>query len=48
MTLALWGAPGIALLAGVAAVLMARRRRPVAPAPLSDAEQQRLAELLKS
>jgi len=48
MTLALWGAPGIALLAGVAAVLIARRRRPAAPAPLSDAEQQRLAELLKS
>ena len=48
MTFALWGAPGIALLAGLAAVLMARRRRPVAPAPLSDAEQQRLAELLKS
>ena len=46
MTLALWGAPGIALLAGIAAVLIARRRRPVAPAPLSDAEQQRLAELL--
>ena len=30
------------------AILIARRRRPVAPAPLSDAERQRLAELLKS
>jgi cytochrome c-type biogenesis protein CcmH len=47
MTLALWGAPGIALLAGIGAVLLARRRRPVAPAPLTDAERQRLAELLK-
>ena len=34
-TFALWGAPGIALLAGVGAVVVARRRRPAAPAPLS-------------
>ena len=47
-TFALWGAPGIALLAGIGAVLIARRRRPAAPAPLSDAERQRLADLLKS
>ena len=48
MTLVLWGAPLIAVLAGLAAALIARRRRPAAPAPLSDAERQRLAELLKS
>jgi cytochrome c-type biogenesis protein CcmH len=48
VTLALWGAPGIALLAGIAAVLIARRRRPTPPAALSDAERQRLADLLKS
>ncbi len=47
-TLILWFAPGIALLFGVGAVVVARRRRPAAPAPLSEAEQQRLAELLKS
>ena len=47
-TFALWGAPGIALLAGIGAVVIARRRRPAAPAPLSDAERQRLADLLKS
>ena len=28
MTLVLWGAPGIALLAGIAAAVIARRRRP--------------------
>ena len=48
MTVGLWGAPGIALLAGIAAALIARRRRPGPPAPLSDAERQRLADLLKS
>ena len=48
MTILLWGAPLIALLIGIAAVLIAGRRRPDAPAPLSDAEQQRLADLLKS
>jgi cytochrome c-type biogenesis protein CcmH len=48
MTLMLWGAPLIALLAGIGAALLARRRRPAAPAPLSDAERQRLADLLKS
>lgn len=48
MTFVLWGAPGIALLAGLAAVLFARRRQPSAPAPLSDAERRRVADLLKS
>jgi len=48
MTLMLWGAPAIALLAGAAAALIAGRRRPVAPAPLTDAERRRLADLLKS
>jgi cytochrome c-type biogenesis protein CcmH len=47
-TLMLWGAPAIALLAGAAAALVAGRRRPVAPAPLTDAERRRLADLLKS
>lgn len=47
-TLILWFAPGIALLSGVIAVVIARRRRPAALVPLSEAEQQRLAELLKS
>ena len=46
-TLALWGAPVIALVVGFGAVLLARRRRPVAPAPLTDAERQRLSDLLK-
>jgi cytochrome c-type biogenesis protein CcmH len=31
-----------------AAAVIARRRRPAAPAPLTDAERQRLADLLKS
>ena len=48
LTLLLWGAPLIALLVGIAAVLIAGRRRPAAPAPLSDAERQRLADLLQS
>jgi cytochrome c-type biogenesis protein CcmH len=47
-TLALWSAPGIALAIGIAAALIARRRRPVAPAPLTDTERQRLSDLLKS
>lgn len=48
MTLVLWGAPGIALLAGLAAAVIAWRRRPPEPAPLSDDERERLANLLKS
>ncbi len=47
-TLVLWLAPGIALVAGAVAVFIARRRRPAAAAPLSEAEQRRLADLLKS
>lgn len=46
-TLMLWGAPAIALLGGVAIAVIARRRRPAEPAPLTDAERQRLADLLK-
>jgi cytochrome c-type biogenesis protein CcmH len=46
VTLGLWGAPGIALLA---ASRGADRAAPTPPAgPLSDAERQRLADLLKS
>jgi cytochrome c-type biogenesis protein CcmH len=48
MTLVLWGAPLIAVLGGLAAALIARRRRPPDPTPLNDAERQRLADLLKS
>jgi cytochrome c-type biogenesis protein CcmH len=48
MTLVLWGAPGIALLAGLAAAVIAWRRRPAEPVPLSDDERERLANLLKS
>jgi cytochrome c-type biogenesis protein CcmH len=47
-TFVLWGAPGPALLAGFGAALIARRRRPGPPEQLSEAEQRRLAELLKS
>jgi cytochrome c-type biogenesis protein CcmH len=46
-TLVLWGSPLIALLAAAAAVWLARRRRPAPPAPLSEAEQTRLAKLLE-
>jgi len=48
MTFVLWGAPGLALLVGGVAVFFARRRRPVPPKPLTDAEQRRLADLLKT
>ena len=44
-TALLWGVPGLALGAGLAAVLLRRRRAP--PAPLSDAELARLQTLLK-
>lgn len=47
MTYVLWGAPAIAVAVGAAAVVLARRRNPVPPEPLSPAEQQRLADLLK-
>jgi cytochrome c-type biogenesis protein CcmH len=48
MTLLLWGAPVIALLAGLAAAVIAWRRRPAEPVPLTEAERERLADLLKS
>ena len=45
-TLALWGAPAIALGVGMALILAARRRRaPAAPAELSAAERARLARI---
>jgi cytochrome c-type biogenesis protein CcmH len=47
-TLVLWAAPLLALLAGASAALLARRRRPAEPPPLSEAERQRLTDLLKS
>ena len=47
MTWILWGAPAIALAVGGAAVMLARRRHPAPPAPLSPAERQRLADLLQ-
>ncbi len=47
MTLLLWGAPAIAVLAGLGSALLARRRRPATPAPLTDEERQRLTDLLK-
>ena len=47
MTLALWGAPAIAVLIGAALALAAARRRRAPPEPLSDAERQRLADLMK-
>jgi cytochrome c-type biogenesis protein CcmH len=47
-TFVLWTAPGLALLAGIGAVLVARRRRPGPPEPLNEAEQRRVADLMKS
>ena len=44
-TLLLWGTPVLALLAGAAAAVLGRGRARVAPAPLTEAEQARLAEL---
>jgi cytochrome c-type biogenesis protein CcmH len=46
LTAVLWATPVLALLAGVGAVVLARRRQPAAPAPLSEAEQARLRDLL--
>jgi cytochrome c-type biogenesis protein CcmH len=48
MTFVLWGAPGIAVVAGIAMVLFARLRRPAPPKPLTEAEQRRLTDLLNS
>jgi cytochrome c-type biogenesis protein CcmH len=50
-TLALWSLPPVALLAGVIGLVIALRRRKalaVEPAPLSAAEQQRLATLVET
>ncbi|MGA8192426.1 MAG: cytochrome c-type biogenesis protein [Acetobacteraceae bacterium] len=47
-TFVLWTAPGLALLAGIGAVLIARRRRPAPPEPLTEAEQRRVTDLMKS
>ena len=45
-TLILWGSPAFAVLAGVATVLLNRRRAPPVAAPLDAAEQARLRELI--
>lgn len=47
-TLLLWGTPVLALLAGAAAAILGRRRVAPVPAPLSPAEQARLAELSRA
>ena len=44
-TILLWGSPLLALAAGAAAVLAARRRTVAAPEPLTEDERQRLAQL---
>ncbi|MEO9189556.1 MAG: cytochrome c-type biogenesis protein [Acetobacteraceae bacterium] len=46
MTLLLWGAPMIAVAIGVGVVMLARRRRFVPLAPLTEAERERLDALL--
>ncbi len=45
LTLLLWGAPLLAVGIGAGAVLLGRRRAPAPPAPLTDAERQKLAKL---
>jgi cytochrome c-type biogenesis protein CcmH len=47
LTLGLWGAPVIAVAIGAGAALLARRRPGAPPPQLSEAERQRLAELLE-
>ena len=44
----LWFTPGLALLAGVAAAMLGRRRTSAVPPPLTEAEQARLAELSRT
>lgn len=44
-TLLLWGSPILALAVGAIAVFATRRRPAAAPAPLTDEERRRLAEL---
>ncbi len=45
LTLLLWAAPMLAVGIGAGAVLLGRRRRPEPPAPLSEAERQRVGKL---
>lgn len=45
MTAVLWGSPVLAVAAGLGFALLARRRMPSGPAPLTPAERARLAEL---
>ena len=45
VTAALWASPVLAVLAGLGFVLAARRRAVAAPAPLTEAERIRLADL---
>lgn len=46
-TVALWASPALALLAGLAAILIGRRRRVSPPAPLDMAEEARLRRMLE-
>jgi len=46
-TLLLWGAPVLALIAGLTAAFIAMRRKAAGPAPLTDIERARLAELTR-
>lgn len=46
-TLLLWGSPVLAVLLGLGAAVLARRRTPVPPAPLTEAERARLADLTR-
>ena len=47
-TFLLWFTPPLALLAGAAAALLGRRRKPVLQPPLTEAERARLAELSRT
>jgi cytochrome c-type biogenesis protein CcmH len=48
LTFLLWACPALAILVGAGCALVARRRRPAPPAPLTPAEQRKLTELLRS
>lgn len=48
LTFLLWACPALAVLTGAIVALLARRRRPAPPTPLSAAERQKLTELLRS